>query len=256
MSRQVQVEIPVAMMVEKAVQPSVEKKRSVLKAVGLEMHYRMGSVTVAALRSVDLEVFEGEFLSITGRSGSGKSTLLNLLAGLDQPTGGQVRVAGDDLAGLSPDGLADYRARRVGMVFQSFHLLPGRSALENVALPLVLDGEPREKRTAAAARALESVGLSKRAHHRPAELSGGEQQRVALARALVREPSLLLCDEPTGNLDTKTADEVIALLAGLRERRAVTVVMVTHEPELARRCADRIVTMADGDVVSDEAVTA
>jgi putative ABC transport system ATP-binding protein len=211
--------------------------------------YGRGDASVVALRGADFDVQEGEFVAVLGRSGSGKSTLLNLLAGLDHCDEGTIRVAGDDLAGLSPAALARYRATRVGVVFQSFHLLPGRSAVENVKLPLVLDGVPRAERRRRAAEALAAVGLAERADHAPGELSGGEQQRVAIARALVRRPPLLLCDEPTGNLDTATSLEVMELLARLRRERGATIVMITHEPDLAERFASRRATMRDGRFV-------
>ena len=177
---------------------------------------------------------------------------MNLLAGLDRPDSGSIRVAGDDLGALSPKSLARYRARRIGIVFQSFHLLPGRTALANVETPLKLDRVRRDERRERARATLESVGLGDRVDHRPSELSGGEQQRVAIARAMVRNPDLLLCDEPTGNLDSVTADEVVDLLDALRRERGCTLVMITHERDLARRLATRIVTLSDGRVDSVE----
>ena len=221
---------------------------------GLERRYGSGAATVHALRGVDLDVAAGEFAAILGRSGSGKSTLLNLLAGLDRPSAGSVVVDGADLASLDSNGLARYRGSVVGIVFQSFHLLPGRSALDNVATPLLLDGVPAKERRSRARAALESVGLAERAGHRPAQLSGGEQQRVAIARALVRGPRLLVCDEPTGNLDAATADGVAALLTELHRDSGVTVVMVTHEQPLAERVASRLVTMHDGRVAEDRRI--
>jgi putative ABC transport system ATP-binding protein len=215
--------------------------------------YGRGDAAVVALRGVDLDVDEGEFVAVLGRSGSGKSTLLNVLAGLDRADEGEVLVAGDELAEMSPVELARYRSTRIGIVFQSFHLLPGRTAVENVEMPLLLDGVPRERRRELASRALDEVGLSPRADHAPSELSGGEQQRVAIARALVRRPPLLLCDEPTGNLDSTTAVEVMELLARLVRERGATVVMITHEADLAERYAARRVRMRDGRI---ESVTA
>lgn len=214
--------------------------------------YGEGHAAVEALADVDLSIEAGEFVALLGRSGSGKSTLLNLLSGLDSPTAGSVRIGGEDLAALDPDGLAHYRSTQIGIVFQSFHLLPGRTALANVEMPLVLDGEPREERRERAAAALDAVGLGDRAHHRPSELSGGEQQRVAIARALVRNPALLVCDEPTGNLDSTTADGVTELLLTLQRERGVTIVLVTHDEELARRCASRIVVLEDGRIAREE----
>ncbi len=220
----------------------------------LVRRYGKGHAAVEALRGVDLVIDHGEFVAVLGRSGSGKSTLLNLLSGLDSPTAGEVCVAGEDLAGLSGDELARYRSSRIGIVFQSFHLLPGRTALANVAMPLVIDGLPPGERRDRAAAALAAVGLTERAEHRPSQLSGGEQQRVAIARALVRDPALLVCDEPTGNLDSATAAEVTGLLLALNAERGVTVVLVTHDRELARRCATRIVEMVDGAVASEEVI--
>lgn len=227
---------------------------ALIEAEAVTKRYGSGAATVHALSGVDLVVPEGEFVAILGRSGAGKSTLMNLLAGLDRPTSGRLSVAGRDLAQLDAAGLARYRSETVGIVFQSFHLLPGRTALDNVLLPLVLDGvEPTERRRRAT-DILESVGLGERLDHTPAQLSGGEQQRVATARALVRNPDLLLCDEPTGNLDSSTADEVLALLRGLSGEDGRTVVMITHEPELARKAAHRLVTLSDGRVTDDEAL--
>jgi len=217
---------------------------------GVRKSYGRAEAEVAALRGVDLDVEAGEFLAVLGRSGSGKSTLLNLLAGLDRADEGTVCVAGLDLRVLPPREIARYRAGTIGIVFQSFHLLPGRTALENVALPLALDGVPRAERLRRATEALEDVGLLPRASHTPAQLSGGEQQRVAVARALVRRPPLLLCDEPTGNLDTANADGVVELLVRLRTERRCTVVMITHEPELADRTATRSVRIEDGRIVA------
>ena len=221
---------------------------------GLVRRYGKGHTAVEALRGLDLVVEQGELLAVLGRSGSGKSTLLNLLSGLDSPTEGSVRVGDRDLARLSADGLADYRSSSIGIVFQSFHLLPGRTALANVAMPLVLDGVPAKERRRKALATLESVGLGDRVDHRPSELSGGEQQRVAIARALVRDPEMLVCDEPTGNLDSSTADGVVELLLQLNRERGVTILLVTHDRLLARRCASRIVEMADGVIVDEEIV--
>ena len=216
--------------------------------------YGRGSAAVTALAGARLTVEAGEFVAVLGRSGSGKSTLLNLLAGLDRADEGTVRVAGADLAAMDASQLARHWASRVGVVFQSFHLLPGRSAAENVEIPLLLDGVARAERRRLAEQALAAVGLAERAAHAPSELSGGEQQRVAIARAIVRRPPLLLCDEPTGNLDSATATEVMDLIARLRGDRGATVVMITHEADLAERYASRLVTMRDGRVVYDGGV--
>jgi predicted ABC-type transport system involved in lysophospholipase L1 biosynthesis ATPase subunit len=205
---------------------------------------------VRALCSVSLVINRGERVALLGKSGSGKSTLLNLLGGLDRPTSGSAWVFGHELHHQSSAGLARYRLSTVGMVFQAFHLLPDRTALENVALPLVFAGRPKRERMAAAQRALEAVGLGQRLTHRPTELSGGESQRVAIARALVNGPSLLLADEPTGNLDSTNAAIVMELLTNHVRSCGATLLLVTHDEELARRCTDRIVRLQDGRLVA------
>jgi len=203
---------------------------------------------VQILHGIDLYIAAGEFVAIMGPSGSGKSTLLGLIAGLDAPTSGSIKLAGQELVGLGEDALARLRGRTLGFVFQSFHLLPTLTAEENVAVPLELRGEHDARGRARAL--LATVGLADRGHHLPAQLSGGEQQRVALARAFVAEPPILLADEPTGNLDSATGERVLALLADLRARAGTTMVLVTHDPGLAAR-ADRVVTLRDGRVDSD-----
>jgi putative ABC transport system ATP-binding protein len=204
---------------------------------------------VEVLTDVSLEVPAGQFLAIAGPSGSGKSTLLGLIAGLDQPTAGQIEVAGVDVTALDEDGLARFRRDHVGYVFQSFHLLPTLTAQENVAVPLELAGDAGA--AARAAALLAEVGLAERAHHYPVQLSGGEQQRVAVARAMARRPALLLADEPTGNLDSATGKQIIELLVGMNRRLGSTLVLVTHDAALAAH-ADRVVTLRDGRIVSDE----
>jgi predicted ABC-type transport system involved in lysophospholipase L1 biosynthesis ATPase subunit len=208
--------------------------------------YGTAAAPVHALRHVTLAVARGERLALLGKSGSGKSTLLQLLGGLDRPTAGRVAVADLNLADLSGDGLARYRLATVGMVFQAFHLIASRTALENVELPLVFAGRPPRERRAAARAALEAVGLGHRLTHRPAELSGGERQRVAIARALVNRPALLLADEPTGNLDSATAAEVMGLVLEHARAAGTTLILVTHDEELAGRAADRVVHLRDG----------
>jgi putative ABC transport system ATP-binding protein len=198
---------------------------------------------------VSLDVPAGQFLAIAGPSGSGKSTLLGLIAGLDRPTAGRIEVADVNITALDEDALARFRRDHVGYVFQSFHLLPTLTAQENVAVPLELAGLPDA--AAQAAERLAEVGLAERAHHYPAQLSGGEQQRVAVARAVARRPDLLLADEPTGNLDSATGKQLIDLLVGLNRRLGCTLVLVTHDPDLAAH-ADRVVTLRDGRIVSDE----
>ena len=219
----------------------------------LVMRLPVGGREVTILDGVSLEVPSGQFLALTGPSGSGKSTLLGLVAGLDQPVAGSVRVAGVDLAGLDEDGLARLRLTTIGYVFQSFLLLPTLTALENVAIPLELAGAADP---AGRARALlAEVGLAARARYYPAQLSGGEQQRVALARAFANPPPLLLADEPTGNLDSATGSEIIALLVEHHRRRGATLVLVTHDPALAAH-AERVVELRDGRVVADSVTEA
>ena len=215
--------------------------------------YAMGGASIRAVDGVSLEVPAGEFLALLGSSGSGKSTLLNLLAGLDRPTSGTIVAAGRNLAALSPLELARYRRETVGMVFQSFNLLPRMTLEENVELPLRLAEVERGERAARVREALEHVRLSKRMGHRPSELSGGEQQRTAIARALVNRPRILLADEPTGNLDSATGEAILTLLREIQNHLGMTIVMVTHERPLAERFADRLATMGDGKLVSSVA---
>ena len=218
----------------------------VMKNVHLTLTSRAGPVSI--LRDVDLEAREGRSLAIVGPSGSGKTSLLMVMAGLERTTGGKVQVAGHDLADLSEDELALMRGAEIGIVFQSFHLVPTMTALENVALPLEFAGTADAFATAR--ELLQEVGLSHRVDHFPAQLSGGEQQRVAIARALSRRPKLILADEPTGNLDRKTGGHVIDLLFGLQRRREATLILVTHDERLAGAC-DRTIRMADGAVESE-----
>ena len=199
----------------------------------VEKHYRRGSERVDVLSGVDLRIEEGDFVALMGPSGSGKTTLLNLIGGLDRPTSGHIQVGGADLQALSGRALASWRAATVGFVFQFYNLLPVLTAQRNVELPLLLTRLPRAQRRRNAATALETVGLVDRARHKPGELSGGQQQRVAIARAIVANPRLLVCDEPTGDLDRKTADEVLGLLRTLSEDLGTTIVMVTHDPRAA-----------------------
>ena len=215
----------------------------------LARHYLVGGETVRALDGVSFSIARGEWVAIVGQSGSGKSTLMNLVGCLDTPTVGSYRLAGADVQGLSDDALADLRNREIGFIFQTFQLLPRASALANVELPLVYRGVSRRERRARAEAALDAVGLANRMHHRPNELSGGQRQRVAIARALVGDPSLLLADEPTGNLDSATGEEIIRLFDDLH-RRGHTILLVTHEPRLAARCP-RAIRLSDGRVVGD-----
>jgi len=217
---------------------------------GVGKDYVTEAVTVHALRSVDLTIHRGEFVAIVGQSGSGKSTMMNIIGCLDRPTRGRYILDNIDVTERSNDARAVVRNRLIGFVFQGFNLLPRTTALENVELPLVYRGVPSGERHKRALKALDSVNLGERLHHTPNQLSGGQQQRVAIARALVTEPPLLLADEPTGNLDTRTSLEVLALLQALNERQGITICLVTHEPDIAA-CAKRVITMRDGRVRSD-----
>jgi putative ABC transport system ATP-binding protein len=215
--------------------------------------YQMGATTVAALDRVSMKVEEGEFVAIQGTSGSGKSTLLNMLGGLDRPTSGEVIFDSSSLAPFTKREMARYRRHSVGMIFQNFNLIPTMTAAENVRLALAFGGLRGKQREDRARELLERVGLADRMEHRPSELSGGEQQRVAIARALANRPRVLLADEPTGNLDSTRAQELLALLREMVGREGLTVLMVTHDQDLAARYSDRIVSMKDGRVISDEA---
>jgi putative ABC transport system ATP-binding protein len=209
-------------------------------------HYAMGPAVIRAVDGVSLEIARGEFVALLGWSGSGKSTLLNLIAGLDRPTSGAVIVHGRNLAGMSSEELARYRRHTVGMVFQAFNLIPTMTLEENVELPARFAEAERAERMTRVREALERVGLAARSHHRPSELSGGEQQRAALARALVNRPSILVADEPTGNLDSKTGTEILNLIEEFNRSLGMTVLMVTHERPLAERYAQRLIFLADG----------
>jgi putative ABC transport system ATP-binding protein len=212
----------------------------------------MGEAVIRAVDGISLEIAAGDFVALLGSSGSGKSSLLNLIAGLDRPTGGSIVVQGSDLAQLTPLQLARYRLRTVGMVFQSFNLIPSMTVLENVELPLRFAEIDRSERATISREAIDRVGLSARSDHKPTQLSGGEQQRVALARALVNQPKLLLADEPTGNLDSKTGTGIMDLIDGFNRTMGMTVLMVTHERALAERYARRMIFLADGKLVGDE----
>ena len=235
---------------------AVETITDTQTAIGLEnvsRHYAMGDTAIRAVDDVSLTVPTGEFLALLGSSGSGKSTLLNLMAGLDRPTAGKIVAGGRNLAELSSLELARYRRETVGMVFQSFNLLPRMTLEENVELPLRLAEVDREARATRVHEALEHVRLTKRMGHRPSELSGGEQQRTAIARALVNRPKILLADEPTGNLDSSTGEAILTLLREIQSNLGMTIVMVTHERHLAERFADRLATMGDGKLLSTTA---
>jgi putative ABC transport system ATP-binding protein len=221
----------------------------VIELVNVTKVYRSGTLFVAALRGVSLTIEEGEYVAVMGPSGSGKSTLMHILGCLDVPTSGTYRLAGEDVSTMSDAALASVRNRRIGFVFQQFNLLSSMNALRNVELPLVYAGVERAERRARALEALDQVGLADRVNHRPGELSGGQQQRVAVARALVTEPDLILADEPTGNLDSTAAAEVLGLLSDL-QRSGRTLVLITHELEVADRAA-RTVRLRDGLVVKE-----
>lgn len=212
--------------------------------------YRLGDVEVQALRGLDLSIESGEFVAIMGSSGSGKSTLMNILGCLDQPTNGRYWLNGVDVAGLRADQLADIRNQQIGFVFQSFNLIPRTSALENAQLPLFYRGVPLRDQRALATEALRRVGLQGREGHYPTQLSGGQQQRVAIARALVASPSLLLADEPTGNLDTESSREIMAILDQLNKEQGITIILVTHETDIAAY-AGREIVIKDGRVLTD-----
>jgi putative ABC transport system ATP-binding protein len=221
---------------------------------GLTKDYRLGPHTVHALRGLTVEIERGEFVAIMGPSGSGKSTFMNMLGCLDSPTAGRYVLDREDVAGLSRAELARIRNGKIGFVFQTFNLLPRTSALENVELPLIYAGLPARARRARARERLAAVGLADRADHHPSQLSGGQQQRVAIARALVNDPAVLLADEPTGNLDTRTSVDVLVLLQQLN-RQGITIVLITHEPDIAAY-ASRVLTLRDGRLLRDEAVSA
>src|SRR5713101_6400206 len=219
-----------------------------IRADCVSRHYKMGDALIRAVDQISLEVRTGEFLALLGASGSGKSTLLNLIAGLDRPSSGAIHAQGRDLAAMSSEELASHRNQTIGIVFQSFQLLPRMTLEENVELPLRLAEITRGERPARVREALERVGLDARTTHRPTELSGGEQQRAAIARALVNRPMILLADEPTGNLDTRNGEQILELIRGLNTALQMTVVLVTHERPLAKRFAHRTVFLRDGKI--------
>jgi putative ABC transport system ATP-binding protein len=228
--------------------------RPVVDLIDVAKTYRSGSLEVAALRGVSVRIDQGEYVAIMGPSGSGKSTLMHIVGCLDVPTGGSYELAGDDVATMSEDELADARNRQVGFVFQQFNLLPSMTAWRNVELPLLYGGVPKDERRARALHALDRVGLADRVDHRPGELSGGQQQRVAVARALVGDPALVLADEPTGNLDSVASADILTLFDELHDAGR-TIVLITHEADIATR-ARRIIRLRDGLVLDDTVVAA
>jgi putative ABC transport system ATP-binding protein len=220
-----------------------------LKAESLRKTFYAVRSAVTAVDNINLHINSGEIVAIMGRSGSGKSTALHLLAGLEQPSGGHVFYRGQDITGLDEDALALWRRENIGLVFQAFHLIPTLSALENVAFPLYPDSVSTSERRQRAAARLEMVGLADRATHRPSRLSGGEQQRVAIARALINDPGLILADEPTGNLDSETGGDILAMFHRLRDEAGVSFLIVTHDDEVAA-VADRVIRMKDGEIIN------
>ena len=228
----------------------------IIKVADLHKSYRLGDVTVHALRGVSLELARGTFATVVGASGSGKSTFMNILGLLDHPTSGQYFLEGEDVSGFDKDRRAVLRNRKIGFVFQSFNLLPRTTAIENVELPLLYADKPSRpaERHVKAQGLLQTVGLGERSHHTPNQLSGGQQQRVAIARALVNDPEILLADEPTGNLDSRTSIEIMDVLQKLNRERGITIILITHEQDIAEY-GQRIIAFRDGRVARDEAVT-
>ena len=226
------------------------RDRPLVEVRHLRKEYPIGDEVVVALQHIDLAIPRGQICCIFGTSGSGKSTLLNMLAGMEKPTQGEVRIGGVPLSRLDEDKLAAFRQRHLGFVFQSYNLLPGLTALENVAMPLMFRGVPRQERETAAANMLRRVGLGDRMDHFPSQMSGGQQQRVGIARAFIARPDVVFADEPTGNLDSHTTREVMSMICGFARRFHQTIILVSHDPEMASY-ADRIVKLLDGEVVSD-----
>lgn len=229
--------------------PTTQIMKVLLETKNLVKEYKLGGEEVHALRSVSLKINEGEMVAIIGPSGSGKSTLMHILGGLDRPDSGEVFVDGENLSKLSQRKLAEYRNKKIGFIFQTFNLQPDLTATENVELPLVIAGKGSRERKKLAQEALEKVGLKDRVKHKPNELSGGQRQRVSIARALVNSPKIIFADEPTGNLDTKTGANVLALLKKLNQEDGVTLIIVTHDDEIASAC-DRVIKMRDGEIMN------
>ena len=225
-------------------------REAVISLNGVSKVYAIGDEKLTALNNVSLDIYPGEFACIIGRSGSGKSTLLNMMAGLEKPTRGRIRVAGRQIEGLSEGELVRFRLKNVGFVFQSFNLFAMHTALDNVAMPLMYKGVPRDIRQRRARKMLEAVGLKSHMRHRPGEMSGGQQQRVGIARALVASPRILFADEPTGNLDFNTSREILRLISSLCRERGTTLIMVTHDPDMAQY-ADRVVRLLDGRITEN-----
>ena len=229
------------------------RARPIIEVKGLRKEYPLGDEMVVALKHIDLQIMRGEICCIFGTSGSGKSTLLNQLAGMEKPTRGEVRIGGVPISRLNEEQLAAFRQKHLGFVFQAYNLLPGLTATENVAMPLLFRGVPPAQREAAARKMLCRVGLSHRLDHYPGQMSGGQQQRAGIARAFLARPDVVFADEPTGNLDSKTTVEVMQMICGFARDFHQTIVLVTHDPEMAKY-ADRIVKLIDGEIVSDEVI--
>ncbi len=226
---------------------------SIIETVDLVKEYPQGETSLRVLKGINMKVEEGDFMAIMGPSGSGKSTLLNMIGALDKPTSGTVLIRGVDISTLNDNQLADLRSKEIGFIFQFFNLISRMKALGNVALPMAIAGVPRRERSERASKLLEMVGLGERMHHRPTELSGGEQQRVAIARALVNDPAVLLCDEVTGNLDSGTGDDIMQLMRTLNTEQGKTFVLITHDPVVAQS-TDRLVTLHDGEIIGEKRV--
>ena len=226
---------------------------SIIETVNLVKEYPQGEKPLRVLKGINMTVDEGDFMAIMGPSGSGKSTLLNMIGALDKPTSGTVLIRGVDISTLNDNQLADLRSKEIGFIFQFFNLISRMKARGNVELPMAIAGVPRRERRERASKLLEMVGLGKRMHHRPTELSGGEQQRVAIARALVNNPAVLLCDEVTGNLDSGTGDDIMQLLRTLNREEGKTFVLITHDPVVAQS-TDRLVTLHDGEIIGEKRV--
>ncbi len=225
-------------------------KKPVIALQNISKDYRMGETTVHALRNINLQIFPGQYVALMGPSGSGKSTLMNIIGALDTPTEGTYLLKGTNVGEMDDDQLAEIRNKEIGFVFQTFNLLPKLTALENVALPLVYAGVPKKERLARAREVLEAVGLGDRTGHKPNQLSGGQRQRVAIARALINNPSIILADEPTGNLDSKSSEDIMRLFDRLH-KEGNTIILVTHEPDIAAH-AHRLIRLFDGEIVADE----
>lgn len=225
--------------------------KPMIEVKNLRKVYRMGDENIVALKKINLTIQKGEICCIFGTSGSGKSTLLNMLAGMEKPSAGEVRIGGIPISRLDEDQLAAFRQRHLGFVFQSYNLLPTMDAAENVAMPLLFQGVSKKQREKAAVDMLKKVGLGHRLHHYPGQMSGGQQQRAGIARAFVAQPAVIFADEPTGNLDTRTTKEVMEMIQGFARQFNQTIVLVSHDPELSRY-VDRIVTLVDGEIIRDE----